>query len=161
MLTDAAVVGGAGAQWAAAAGRDMQAWYAVNDQAYRLDRKARYPMETQLVIGPADARPRGSPGSRVTLPGHRPRQAVFHTGATAGGNAFTGLEAGVIVAALLMAPGAPGACPSAGGVPVITLLSRDQATAAVAAAVAERDTIQANLLELDDSFGKWLLAGGS
>ena len=42
-----------------------------------------------------------------------------------------------------------------------TLLSRDQAAAAVAASVAERDTIQANLLELDNSFGKRLLAGAT
>jgi hypothetical protein len=41
------------------------------------------------------------------------------------------------------------------------LLSREQAAAAVAAAVAERDTIQANLLELDTSFGKRLLAGAA
>jgi hypothetical protein len=34
-----------------------------------------------------------------------------------------------------------------------TLLSRDQAAAAVPAAVTERDTIQATLLELDNSFG--------
>jgi hypothetical protein len=34
-----------------------------------------------------------------------------------------------------------------------TPLSRDQAAAAVAASVTERDTIQANLLELDTSFG--------
>jgi len=40
-------------------------------------------------------------------------------------------------------------------------LSREQAAAAVAAAVAERDTIQANLLELDNSFGKRLLAGAA
>ena len=32
-------------------------------------------------------------------------------------------------------------------------LSREQAAAAVGAAVSERDTIQANLLELDNSFG--------
>ena len=32
-------------------------------------------------------------------------QVVFHTNATAGGSAFTGLEAGIIVAALLMALG--------------------------------------------------------
>jgi hypothetical protein len=38
-------------------------------------------------------------------------------------------------------------------------LTRDQAAAAVRAAVAERDAIQANLLELDSSFGKQLLAG--
>ncbi len=40
-----------------------------------------------------------------------------------------------------------------------TVLTRDQAGAAVKAAVAERDVIQANLLELDSSFGKQLLAG--
>jgi hypothetical protein len=39
------------------------------------------------------------------------------------------------------------------------VLTRDQAAAAVAAAVAERDTIQGNLLDLDGSFGKRLLAG--
>ena len=40
-------------------------------------------------------------------------------------------------------------------------LGREQAAAAAAAAVAERDTIQANLLELDNSFGKRLLAGAT
>ncbi len=39
------------------------------------------------------------------------------------------------------------------------VLTRDQAAAAVNAAVSERDAIQANLLELDASFGKQLLAG--
>jgi len=41
----------------------------------------------------------------------------------------------------------------------VPVMSRDQAAAAVKAAVAERDAIQANLLELDSSFGKQLLAG--
>lgn len=41
----------------------------------------------------------------------------------------------------------------------VPVLTRDQAAAAVKAAVAERDAIQANLLELDSSFGKQLLAG--
>lgn len=40
-----------------------------------------------------------------------------------------------------------------------SVLTRDQAGAAVKAAVAERDAIQANLLELDSSFGRQLLAG--
>ena len=40
-------------------------------------------------------------------------------------------------------------------------LTRDQAQAAAAAAAAERDTIQANLLELDGSFGKRMLAGAT
>src|SRR6476646_2282670 len=41
----------------------------------------------------------------------------------------------------------------------VPVMTRDQATAAVKAAVAERDAIQANLLELDSSFGKELVAG--
>src|SRR6516162_2922689 len=41
------------------------------------------------------------------------------------------------------------------------MLSRDQAAALVKAAAAERDTIQQNLLELDGSFGKRLLAGAT
>jgi len=39
------------------------------------------------------------------------------------------------------------------------IYTRQQATEAAAAAAAERDTIQANLLDLDGSFGKQLLAG--
>ncbi len=41
----------------------------------------------------------------------------------------------------------------------VPMLTRDQAGNAVKAAVAERDAIQANLLELDSSFGKQLLTG--
>jgi hypothetical protein len=41
------------------------------------------------------------------------------------------------------------------------MLTRDQAAAAVQAATAERDTVQANLLDLDGSFGKRLLAGAT
>jgi hypothetical protein len=41
----------------------------------------------------------------------------------------------------------------------VPTLTRDQAGSAVKAAVTERDAIQANLLELDSSFGKQLLAG--
>jgi hypothetical protein len=40
-------------------------------------------------------------------------------------------------------------------------MTREQASAAVAAATDERDGIQANLLDLDGSFGKRLLAGAS
>ena len=40
-------------------------------------------------------------------------------------------------------------------------MTREQAAAAVAAAAAERDSIQANLLDLDGSFGKRLLAGAT
>jgi hypothetical protein len=44
-------------------------------------------------------------------------------------------------------------------VSAVPTLGRDQAAALVKAAVAERDTIQQNLLDLDNSFGKRLLAG--
>ena len=42
-----------------------------------------------------------------------------------------------------------------------TVMTREQAAAAVAAATAERDGIQANLLDLDGSFGKRMLAGAT
>jgi hypothetical protein len=42
-----------------------------------------------------------------------------------------------------------------------TVMTREQAAAAVAAATAERDSIQGNLLELDGSFGKRMLAGAA
>ena len=41
------------------------------------------------------------------------------------------------------------------------MVDRAEAITAAAAAATERDGIQANLLDLDDSFGKRLLAGGS
>jgi hypothetical protein len=43
----------------------------------------------------------------------------------------------------------------------MAMLTKEQAAAAVRAAVSERDAIQANLLELDGSFGKRLLAGAA
>jgi hypothetical protein len=42
-----------------------------------------------------------------------------------------------------------------------TTMTREQASAVVTAQAGQRDGIQANLLELDDSFGKRLLDGGS
>lgn len=42
-----------------------------------------------------------------------------------------------------------------------TVMTREQAAAAVTAATAERDSIQTNLLELDGSFGKQMLAGAA
>jgi hypothetical protein len=44
---------------------------------------------------------------------------------------------------------------------MVTQMSREQAAAAVAAAATERDSIQANLLDLDSSFGKRMLAGAT
>lgn len=98
---------GAGAHWATAAGRDLQAWYTVIGQAYDLDTKARYTTETALVIGPgAGASTAGfarveSDLSRAIDAGH----AVFHSNAMAGRNAFTGLDVVIVLAAALMAAG--------------------------------------------------------
>ena len=98
---------GAGAHWAAAAGHDLQAWYTVIGHAYDLDSKAQYTTETALVIGPgANASTAGfarveSDLSRAINADH----AVFHSNATAGRNAFTGLDVVIVLAAVLMAAG--------------------------------------------------------
>ncbi len=109
LLTDAAATSpsGAGARWAAAAARDVQGWYRVNEQAYGLDKAAQYAQETRLVIGTG---PGSSTAGFERVDGDLSRasaadQVIFHGSATAGENAFTGLEAGIIVAALLMALG--------------------------------------------------------
>ena len=109
LLTDAVASSpsGAGAQWAAAAARDVQAWYAVNDQVYRLDSQASYAAETQLVTGTGRSSSAAGFG-RVESDLNRAiaaDQVIFHDNATAGGNAFAGLEVGIIVAAVLMALG--------------------------------------------------------
>jgi hypothetical protein len=109
LLTDAATATrhGPGARPAVSAARDAPAWYATNEQVYRLDSAARYPAETRLVIG-------SGPGSSAA--GFRrleadlgqaiaADQATFRSGATAGAGAFGGLEAGIVVAAAAMAAG--------------------------------------------------------
>jgi hypothetical protein len=109
LLTDAATATrrGPGGRPAVAAAHDAPAWYATNEQVYRLDSAARYPAETRLVIG-------SGPGSSAA--GFRrleadlgqaiaADQATFRSGATAGAGAFGGLEAGIVVAAAAMAAG--------------------------------------------------------
>ena len=98
---------GAGARWAAAAGRDVQAWYTVIGQAYDLDSKARYTTETALVIGPGTgastagfARVEADLSKAIGAD-----HAVFHSGATAGRNAFSGLDVVIVLAAVLIAAG--------------------------------------------------------
>jgi hypothetical protein len=98
---------GAGAQWAAAAASDIQPWYAVNDQIYRLDAQARYAAETQLVTG---SQAGGSAAGFAKVETDLSRaiaadQVIFHGNATAGSGAFGGLEVAIIVAAILMALG--------------------------------------------------------
>jgi len=91
----------------AAAGHTATAWFAVNQRAQQLDAAADYGAETQLEIG-------SGPGTAGTLFGQlegdledaiHADQAVFATNAADGSDAFGGLEAGVIAAALVMAVG--------------------------------------------------------
>jgi len=98
---------GAGAQWTAAAARDVQAWYRVNDQAYGLDDNAQYAQETALVTGTGPGTSTAG-FTRVETDlsnAIAADQVVFQGNATSGENAFTGLEAGIIVIAVLMALG--------------------------------------------------------
>jgi hypothetical protein len=97
--------GGAGP--VAAAERTATAWFAVNQRAQQLDATADYGAETQLEIG-------SGPGTAGTLFSQLESdldaaisadRAVFGSNAAAGSDAFTGLEAGVIAAALVMAIG--------------------------------------------------------
>jgi len=103
----AASSNGAGARWAAAAAHDVQGWYQVIDRAYALDSKARYTDETTLVVGPGAA---GSAAGFARVEADLSRaisadHAVFHVSATAGRDAFTGLDVVIIAAAVLMAAG--------------------------------------------------------
>jgi hypothetical protein len=98
---------GTGATEAAAAERAATAWYSVSAQVFKLDNAHQYAAETARVIGSGP----GSSGSGFTaLVGHLRRgisadQGVFKSNAAAGSGAFGGLEASVIIAALLMAAG--------------------------------------------------------
>ena len=90
---------------AAAAGATR--WYAVNQQVHDLDTQNQTAKETQLVTGTG-------PGTAATLFGQLDAnltaamaadEATFRSGAATGRDAFTGLEAGVIVLALVMVAG--------------------------------------------------------
>jgi hypothetical protein len=91
----------------AAARGDANAWFAVNQQAQALDKKYDYGAETRLVIGKG-ANTAGTLFSRLEADlaaAIRADQAVFADGAAAGSDAFTGLQAGVSVLAVIMAAG--------------------------------------------------------
>jgi hypothetical protein len=109
LLTTAAAASpsGAGARLAAAAARDEQAWYAVNSRVYAYDKLSDYRAETPLVTG-TNPGTSGAGFSRVE--GDLSRaiaadQVVFNSSATAGSNAYAGLDVGIIVAAVIMAAG--------------------------------------------------------
>jgi hypothetical protein len=96
-----------GAAPIAAAGHAATAWFEVNQRAQQLDAAADYGQETQLEIG-------SGPGTAGTLFGQLESnleagisadQADFSAHAAAGSDAFAGLEAGIIVLAVVMALG--------------------------------------------------------
>jgi hypothetical protein len=109
LLTSAAATSpsGPGEQWAAAAARDVPAWYGVNIQAYGLDKAAQYAHETRLVTGTGAGSSTAGFTQVETDLSHAiaADQVIFQGSATSGENAFTGLEAGIIVIAVLMALG--------------------------------------------------------
>jgi hypothetical protein len=97
----------AGASQIAAASSAATNWFAVNRQAQALDAVFDYGAETRLEIG-------SGPGTAGTYFSQletdlgaaiNTDQAVFAANVAAGADAFTGLEAGIIVLALLMAVG--------------------------------------------------------
>jgi hypothetical protein len=96
-----------GAAPIAAAGHAATAWFAVNQQAQKLDAVYDYGAETQLEIG-------SGPGTAGTLFGQLETninvaisadQSVFAASAADGADALTGLEAGIAVLALVMVVG--------------------------------------------------------
>jgi hypothetical protein len=96
-----------GAAPVATAERDARAWYLSNEQVYRLDVAANYAAETELVIGTGPGSSAAGFRNLETDLGQAiaADQVVFASSASAGAGALSGLEAGVIVAAVLMAGG--------------------------------------------------------
>jgi hypothetical protein len=108
-LLDSAAANSAadGAAPIAAAGHAATAWFAVNQQAQKLDAVYDYGAETQLEIG-------SGPGTAGTLFGQLETnintaisadQSVFAANAADGVDALAGLEIGIAVLALVMAIG--------------------------------------------------------
>jgi hypothetical protein len=103
----AAAQGSPGARAAAAAAAAAPAWYATHQQVRTLDDNGDYPGAVNLAIGPEA----GSSGARFQRVQTQltsaigADQAAFAAAAGRGQDALTGLAAGMIVAALLMAAG--------------------------------------------------------
>ena len=99
--------GGTGAARIQAAAQEATSWYAVNQKVHALDTQNATAAETQLVTGTG-------PGTAATLFGQidanlsaamAADEATFRSSAATGRDAFTGLEAGIIVLALVMVLG--------------------------------------------------------
>jgi hypothetical protein len=108
LLTGAQSQSAAGAVTSVTAARqDASSWFAVNQQAQKLDQALDYGAETRLVIG-SGAGSAGTLFSRLEADlgaAIRADQSVFADRAAAGSGAFTGLAPGAAVLALAMAAG--------------------------------------------------------
>jgi len=108
LLTTAGTRSTASAAGSVAAARNAStAWFAVNQRAQQLDAKYNYGAETQLETGTGPGTAGAVFGQLETDIGSgiSADQAVFTSNAAAGADAFSGLEAGIIVIALVMAAG--------------------------------------------------------
>jgi len=101
----AAAARGPGAGSAGAAKRDAPAWYSAHQRVRSLDNGGNYDGAVRLSIG-SGANDSAALFARLDadlVGGIARDQAAFASGVRAGRGAFTGLEAGVIVASLVMA----------------------------------------------------------
>jgi hypothetical protein len=109
LLTQAetAAAGSQAADGATAAVGDAQSWYAAHARLRALDDNANHTAAVQSALGsgPNDAGTAFSKLSSDFATGIAASQATFAASASAGADAFTGLELGVIAAALVMAAG--------------------------------------------------------
>jgi hypothetical protein len=109
LLTAAAAAsqGSSGASQAADASRIAGAWYSAHRNVRSLDDSGKYPAAVRLALGPGPAQSGGLFGRvDADLTGAMTAdQASFASAAQSGQGALTGLEAGVIVLALVMAAG--------------------------------------------------------
>jgi hypothetical protein len=106
-LAETAAGGSQAAGGATAAAGDAQAWYAAHARLRALDDNANHAaaVRSALGSGPSDAGTAFAKLSADFATGIAGGQADFAASASAGADAFTGLESGVIAAALVMAAG--------------------------------------------------------
>jgi hypothetical protein len=106
-LAEAAAGGSQAAVGATAAAGDAQSWYAADARLRALDDNANHAaaVRSALGSGPNDAGTAFAKLSADFATGIAAGQTAFAASASAGADAFTGLEPGVIAAALLMAAG--------------------------------------------------------
>ena len=106
-LAETAATGSQASGGTTSAVRDAQSWYAAHAKLRALDDNANHPAAvlSALGSGPNDAGAAFGKLSTDFASGIAAGQATFDASASAGADAFTGLEPGVIAAALVMAAG--------------------------------------------------------